>query len=172
MSTTPTLTITGSGGKNTVTNTITFNFSEAIKNGSFTVDDIRISNGTINAGSFTKISDTQYTIVVTPNLGGNHSNVAITVLANTFVDIAGNTNTTTTKNTTKISNLKDQVDIDGNDIDAVLTSWNVSHVSDASKAFYNARSFNQYIGDWNVGNVTDMSGMFMQAVTFNQDIGD
>jgi surface protein len=172
MSTTPTLTITGSGGKNTATNTITFNFSEAIKNGSFTVDDIRISNGTINTGSFTKISDTQYTIVVTPNLGGNHSNVAITVLANTFVDIAGNTNTTTTKNTTKISNLKDQVDIDGNDIDAVLTSWNVSHVSDASKAFYNARSFNQYIGDWNVSNVTDMSGMFDYTYTFNQDISD
>ena len=172
MSTTPTLTITGSGGKNTATNTITFNFSEAIKNGSFTVDDIRISNGTINTGSFTKISDTQYTIVVTPNLGGNHSNAAITVLANTFVDIAGNTNTTTTKNTTKISNLKDQVDIDGNDIDAVLTSWNVSHVSDASKAFYNARSFNQYIGDWNVSNVTDMSGMFDYTYTFNQDISD
>jgi hypothetical protein len=42
------------------------------------VDDIRISNGSINAGSFTKISDTQYTIVVTPSLGGQHSNVAIT----------------------------------------------------------------------------------------------
>jgi hypothetical protein len=52
-------------------------FSEAIRNGSFSVDDIRISNGTINAGSFTKISDTQYTIVVTPSLGGQHSNVAI-----------------------------------------------------------------------------------------------
>jgi hypothetical protein len=93
MSTTPTLTITGSGGKNIATNTITFNFSEAIRNGSFSVDDIRISNGSINAGSFTKISDTQYTIVVTPSLGGQHSNVAITVLANTFVDIVGNTNT-------------------------------------------------------------------------------
>jgi hypothetical protein len=53
MSTTPTLTITGSGGKNIATNTITFNFSEAIRNGLFSVDDIRISNGSINAGSFT-----------------------------------------------------------------------------------------------------------------------
>jgi hypothetical protein len=49
MSTTPTLTITGSGGKNIATNTITFNFSEAIRNGSFSVDDIRISNGSIKA---------------------------------------------------------------------------------------------------------------------------
>jgi hypothetical protein len=48
LSTTPTLTITGSGGKNIATNTITFNFSEAIRNGSFSVDDIRISNGSIN----------------------------------------------------------------------------------------------------------------------------
>jgi hypothetical protein len=117
MSTTPTLTITGGGGKNTASNTITFNFSEAIRNGSFSVDDIRISNGTINAGSFTKISDTQYTIVVTPSLGGQHSNVAITVLANTFVDIVGNTNTAIAKNTTKISDLKDQVDIDGSGFD-------------------------------------------------------
>jgi hypothetical protein len=49
------------------------------------------------------LSDTQYTIVVTPSLGGQHSNVAITVLANTFVDIVGNTNTAIAKNTTKIS---------------------------------------------------------------------
>jgi surface protein len=107
-----------------------------------------------------------------PSLGGQHSNVAITVLANTFVDIVGNTNTAIAKNTTKISDLKDQVDIDGSGFDVVLTSWNVSHVSDASKAFYNTPSFNQYIGDWNVSNVTNMSWMFKRATTFNQDIGD
>jgi hypothetical protein len=42
---------------------------------------------------------------------------------------------------TKISDLKDQVDIDGSGFDVVLTSWNVSHVSDASKAFYNHLKF-------------------------------
>jgi hypothetical protein len=36
----PTLIITGSGGANTAANSITFNFSAAIKDGSFTVDDI------------------------------------------------------------------------------------------------------------------------------------
>jgi hypothetical protein len=30
---------------------------------------------TINSGSFTKVSETQYTVMVTPNLGGKHSNV-------------------------------------------------------------------------------------------------
>jgi hypothetical protein len=40
-----------------------------------------------------------------------HSNVGITVAANTFTDVVGNTNTTIAKNTTTISNLKDQIDI-------------------------------------------------------------
>jgi hypothetical protein len=72
----PTLIIAGSGGADTAANTITFNFSKIIRDGSFTVDDIDIENGTINAGSFTKVSAAQYTIVVTPSLGGQHSNVA------------------------------------------------------------------------------------------------
>jgi hypothetical protein len=110
----PTMTITGSGGIGTAANKITFNFNKAIQDGSFTVDDIGIVNGTINSGSFTKVSETQYTIMVTPSLGGKHSNVAITVetntltgTANTLTDISdnGNTHTATTKNTTRISYL-------------------------------------------------------------------
>jgi hypothetical protein len=124
----PTLIITGSGGADTAANTITFNFSKIIRDGSFTVDDIDIENGTINAGSFTKVSAAQYTIVVTPSLGGQHSNVAITVAANTFVDIAGNANAGIVKNTTKISNLKARIDIDGNNPDVDLTRWDVSHL--------------------------------------------
>jgi hypothetical protein len=41
----PTLIITGSGGADTAANTITFNFSKIIRDGSFTVDDIDIENG-------------------------------------------------------------------------------------------------------------------------------
>jgi hypothetical protein len=99
------------------------NYCPASRDGSFTVDDIDIENGTINAGSFTKVSAAQYTIIVTPDLGGQHSNVAITVTANTFVDIAGNANTGIVKNTTKINNLKDRIDIDGNNSDVDLTHW-------------------------------------------------
>jgi hypothetical protein len=36
--------------------------------------------------------------MVTPSLGGKHSNVGITVAANTFTDVVGNTNTTIAKN--------------------------------------------------------------------------
>jgi hypothetical protein len=40
---------------------------------------------------------TANTVMVTPNLGGKHSNVGITVAANTFTDVVGNTNTTIAK---------------------------------------------------------------------------
>ncbi len=167
----PTLMITGSGGKNTIANTITFNFSATIKDGSFNVDDISVVNSTINSDSFTKVSETQYTIIVTPSLGGKHSNVAITVAANTFTDVAGNTNVAIVKNTTKISNLKELVNINGIGSDVDLTHWDVSHVSDASQAFYKATTFNQDIGGWNVSKATDMSYMFSGAGVFNQNIG-
>jgi hypothetical protein len=39
----------------------------------------------------------------------------------------GNANTAITKNTTKISSLKESVDIDGKGSDVDLTHWNVSH---------------------------------------------
>jgi hypothetical protein len=61
------------------------NFNKAIQDGSFTVDDIGIINGTINSGSFTKVSATQYTIMVTPSLGGKHSNVIVMVGTNAIV---------------------------------------------------------------------------------------
>jgi hypothetical protein len=53
-STGPTLMILGSGGADTTANTIMFRFSEAIRGGSFTVDDISITNGTIIPHSFTR----------------------------------------------------------------------------------------------------------------------
>jgi hypothetical protein len=58
-------------------NAITFNFSESIRDGSFTIDDIGIVNGTIDSGSFTKGSETQYAIRVTPSPGGKHSKTYI-----------------------------------------------------------------------------------------------
>jgi hypothetical protein len=73
--------------------------------------------------------------MVTPSLGGKHSNVAITVetntltgTANTLTDISdnGNTHTATTKNITRISYLKNLVDIDGKDSDVDLTHWDAA----------------------------------------------
>ena len=47
---------------------------------------------------------------------------------------------------------------------------NLSRVTDMTGMFWDATSFNQYIGDWNVSNVRDMSNMFFGATSFNQDI--
>jgi surface protein len=57
------------------------------------------------------------------------------------------------------------------DIKTDLTHWDVSHASDAQKAFFNATTFNQNIGSWDVSQVTNMSHMFLSATAFNQNIG-
>ncbi|VVH64620.1 Chitinase (EC, partial [uncultured Gammaproteobacteria bacterium] len=85
--------------------------------------------------------------------------------------VANNTNTTIITNTANIIDLKKWVDIDGNGSDADLTSWDVSHVTDASRAFFDATTFNQNIGNWDVRKVTNMSHMFLNANAFNQNIG-
>ena len=51
------------------------------------------------------------------------------------------------------------------------TSEGIESVTDMSKMFYAANSFNQNIGGWNTSNVTDMGEMFSGAYLFNQDIG-
>jgi hypothetical protein len=55
--------------------------------------------------------------------------LAIKLVNKSVVYVVGNTNTTIAKNTTTISNLKDQIDIKTD-----LTHWDVSHASDAQKA--------------------------------------
>ena len=51
-----------------------------------------------------------------------------------------------------------------------IGSWDVSNVTSMSYMFYNASVFNQDIGSWNVSNVTNMTSMFYGASSFNQDI--
>ncbi|MDD2965522.1 MAG: BspA family leucine-rich repeat surface protein, partial [Bacteroidales bacterium] len=52
-----------------------------------------------------------------------------------------------------------------------LNSWDVSHVTNMSAAFYKASAFNQDISSWDVGAVTNMEDMFKRAFAFNQPIG-
>ncbi len=81
----PTLTITKSTSTSR-TVTYTFTFSKKVSN--FTSSDITVSEGT--KGTFTKVSDTKYTLVVTHSSDGAKT---ITVEENVCNDLSGNNNT-------------------------------------------------------------------------------
>lgn len=51
-------------------------------------------------------------------------------------------------------------------------SWDVSNVTDMSRMFLSANSFDQPIGGWNTSLVTRMTHMFEGANSFNQPLGD
>ena len=52
-----------------------------------------------------------------------------------------------------------------------IGGWDTSSVADMSWMFYDAESFNQDIGGWDTSSVTDMGFMFYGAESFNQNIG-
>ena len=52
-----------------------------------------------------------------------------------------------------------------------IGSWDTNHVTDMSGIFSSASAFNQNIDSWNVSKVTDMGWMFYMASAFNQPIG-
>ena len=53
-----------------------------------------------------------------------------------------------------------------------MAGWDTSRVTDMSRLFEKARSFNADISAWDVSSVTDMSYMFSQAKAFNADLRD
>ncbi len=69
--------------------TFTFVFSEDVGS-SFTASDVVVTGGT--AGTFTKVSGTQATLVVTPT-ANSAGTINVSVAASTFSDLAGNANT-------------------------------------------------------------------------------
>lgn len=52
-----------------------------------------------------------------------------------------------------------------------IGSWDVSNVTNMSLMFQRASTFNQNLETWDVKNVTNMLGMFAGAIAFNQNIG-
>ena len=52
-----------------------------------------------------------------------------------------------------------------------IGSWDVSSVTNMRTMFHGADAFNQDIGSWDVSSVSDMRTMFTNATAFNQDIG-
>jgi len=57
-------------------------------------------------------------------------------------------------------------------LNADITNWDTSRVTNMFAMFDSASAFNQDIGGWNTAQVTNMQGMFHFASVFNQDIGD
>ena len=70
----------------------TFSFSEAVSG--FIASDIVVVNGI--AKTFTKVSDSVYTLGVTPQSGAT-GDMSVTVTASAYSDVAGNTNTVVTQ---------------------------------------------------------------------------
>ena len=63
-----------------------------------------------------------------------------------------------------------------NEVEAIriyghISNWNTSNVTDMSKLFKEAYSFNEDIGSWDVSQVKNMSELFKGAYLFNKDIG-
>lgn len=95
--TSPTITITGTDGGNSFGSgshsmsenlTVTFTTNESTTN--FTSSDVVITNGTLS--SFTAVSSTEYTAVITPSSDGT---VTVDVSNATFTDASGNDSTST-----------------------------------------------------------------------------
>jgi len=53
---------------------------------------------------------------------------------------------------------------------ANLDLWDISHVQNLSRVFFQSVNFNQDITGWNVSNVTDMNSLFWYAAAFDQDL--
>ena len=75
--------------------------------------------------------------------------------------------------TSKVTDMS-KLFLDAHTFNEPLNNWDVSNVSNMHAMFDNAYAFNQPLNNWEVGNVTDMSEMFssMEALAFNQPIGN
>ncbi len=101
--------ITISNGSVTTTNapfTATFTFSEAVSN--FAVGDISVTNAVLS--SFTTVSSSVYTAVVTPSAQGN---VTLSVAANSAQDATGNNNTVSNQLTVLYDSIAPTLSITG-----------------------------------------------------------
>merc|ERR1711957_406537 len=58
------------------------------------------------------------------------------------------------------------------DVNADISSWDVSSVTNMAWMFYEATKFNGDVSDWDVSSVTAMDSMFYEAIKFNSDVSD
>ncbi len=109
--TVPTVTITEdeSSTGNIAGGNITYKFSFSEPVSGFTVDEITVANGT--KGTFTAVSSTVYTLVVTPT-AGFEGNVTVDVASNVAMDAAANGNTVATQSVQAVDMLAPAITID------------------------------------------------------------
>ena len=99
--TAPTVTITdNTPGTATGDVTYTFTFSESVTG--FTVDDVQVAGGA--KGDFTMVSDTVYTLVVTPD-DDSTADITVDVAAGVAVDAAGDGNTAATQSVQPVATI-------------------------------------------------------------------
>ena len=75
------------------------------------------------------------------------------------------------RDTSNVTNMKGMF-YEAKSFNQPIGDWDTSNVTDMSSMFGGAESFNQPIGNWDTSNVTDMGGMFSGAKSFNQPIGN
>jgi Ca2+-binding RTX toxin-like protein len=124
----PTLAITDD--RSTTTNgaiTYTFTFSEAVTG--FTAADVTVANGT--KGTFTAVSGTVYTLVVTPT-AGFEGNVTVDVAAGAASDAAGNASTAAAQSVQAVDTKASTVAI--TDDRATTTNGNITYTFTFSEA--------------------------------------
>lgn len=73
-----------------------------------------------------------------------------------------------------LSNVTDmsRMFMDAQSFNGDISDWDVSNIENMNTMFFGAEAFDSNIGGWDVSSVTNMGHMFNQAESFNQDIGN
>jgi surface protein len=101
------------------------------------------------------------------NFGDSGTVNGVTYIKRTRKQI-NSTNVTTTC-TSGITDMS-RIFVDASSFNEDISSWDVSNVTNMNSMFAGTDSFNQDISNWDVSNVTDMRDMFASAGSFNQII--
>ena len=118
---------------------VTFTFSEAVSG--FTVDDITVGNG--SAGSFTAVTASVYTALITPQSDGL---VTVDVNVDVAQDAAGNTNTAAARY---------QLTFDATSPGVVISSSDINHLG---KSFKTQFSFSEPVSGFTASDITVSAG--------------
>jgi Ca2+-binding RTX toxin-like protein len=138
----PTVSITDNvAGTATGDVTFTFTFSEAVTG--FDTSKVTVGNGT--KGTFTPVSSTEYTLVVTPT-GSSSGNITVDVITTGVIDAAGNQATAPDQYTQAFDTAAP----------TVLITDNVEGVANGDVTF--TFTFSEAIGDFTAGDITVSGG--------------